>query len=198
MNVFDLAKLAGSNLWRRRVRTALTVLGVVIGTACIIVMIALGRSNIEQTKAYFEGQNLDIIQVTGGAGGNAMGGARMSMGGGSGQGAMNDNTIKLFQNLSGVKAASGVISFPMQIKMGKYETNTYATAMEPAVMGSLKFKEGKKFADSSATTQIIMGEDARLNFQDPKNPVDFYANMDYDMYGMPQEGEEEPQGPQID
>ena len=42
MRFFDLWSMSSSNLWKRKVRTILTVLGVVIGTASIVVMISVG------------------------------------------------------------------------------------------------------------------------------------------------------------
>ncbi len=42
MNWIELLRMSGSNLRRRKLRTFLTVLGVVIGTASIVVMISLG------------------------------------------------------------------------------------------------------------------------------------------------------------
>ena len=42
MNWMDLLRMSSSNLRRRKLRTFLTVLGVVIGTASIVVMISLG------------------------------------------------------------------------------------------------------------------------------------------------------------
>ena len=42
MSFSDLLKMSLSSLWRRKLRTFLTVLGVVVGTASIMVMISLG------------------------------------------------------------------------------------------------------------------------------------------------------------
>ena len=42
MRFGDLLYMSISNLWKRKVRTFLTVLGVVIGTASIVVMVSLG------------------------------------------------------------------------------------------------------------------------------------------------------------
>lgn len=42
MNFMDLLRMSGSNLRRRKLRTFLTVLGVIIGTTSIVVMISLG------------------------------------------------------------------------------------------------------------------------------------------------------------
>ena len=42
MSVSDLLKMSLSSLWRRKLSTVLTELGVVVGTASIMVMISLG------------------------------------------------------------------------------------------------------------------------------------------------------------
>lgn len=58
MNRSDLLRMAYNNLMQRKARTILTVLGVVIGTAAIVVMISLGiglnetqRKNMERWGA---------------------------------------------------------------------------------------------------------------------------------------------------
>ena len=56
MKFLDLLRMSSSNLWKRKVRTVLTVLGVVIGVASIVVMISLGlglsRTFMEQYESY--------------------------------------------------------------------------------------------------------------------------------------------------
>ena len=56
MKFLDLLRMSSSNLLRRKLRTALTVLGVVIGTASIVVMISLGlglqKSSLEQIEQW--------------------------------------------------------------------------------------------------------------------------------------------------
>ena len=42
MRISDLLKLAFRNLMRRKARTALTIIGVVIGTISIVVMVSIG------------------------------------------------------------------------------------------------------------------------------------------------------------
>ena len=43
MKYLDLLRMSISNLWKRKLRTVLTVLGVVIGITSIVVMVALGN-----------------------------------------------------------------------------------------------------------------------------------------------------------
>ena len=42
MHKLDILSMSNNNLWRRKARTILTCLGVVIGTASIVVMLSLG------------------------------------------------------------------------------------------------------------------------------------------------------------
>lgn len=56
MKFLDLLRMSSANLWKRKVRTVLTVLGVVIGVASIVVMVSLGlglsRSLMAQYESY--------------------------------------------------------------------------------------------------------------------------------------------------
>ena len=56
MSYIDLLRMSLSSLRRRKLRTVLTVLGVVVGTASIVVMISLGlglnKSSMEQIEQY--------------------------------------------------------------------------------------------------------------------------------------------------
>ena len=66
MSLIDLLRMSSGNLKRRKLRTFLTVLGVVIGTASIVVMISLGlgmqKSMYQQVE---ESGGLTSIEVTG-------------------------------------------------------------------------------------------------------------------------------------
>ena len=56
MKVLDLLRLSTGNLFKRKLRTILTVLGVTIGVATIVVMVSLGlglrRSLEEEMSSY--------------------------------------------------------------------------------------------------------------------------------------------------
>lgn len=56
MILSDLFQMSLTNLLRRKVRTVLTILGVVVGTASIVVMLSLGlglkRNSLKQIEQY--------------------------------------------------------------------------------------------------------------------------------------------------
>ena len=64
MRLDDLLYMSSGSLWKRKVRTILTVLGVVIGTASIVVMVSLGlglnRSTMQDIE---ENGGLTSIEV---------------------------------------------------------------------------------------------------------------------------------------
>ena len=72
MRFSDLFRLSLSNLLRRKMRTFLTVLGVVIGTASIVVMVSLGlgmsRSMLQSYQSYSSLTNINVY-----AGGDVVG-----------------------------------------------------------------------------------------------------------------------------
>ena len=66
MNWMDLLRMSSSNLKRRKLRTFLTVLGVVIGTASITVMISLGLGMQQSLYSEVEQSGgLTTMKVTG-------------------------------------------------------------------------------------------------------------------------------------
>ena len=56
MKFRDMFRMSLSSLWKRKVRTFLTVLGVVVGSASIVVMISLGlglsRASMAEIEKY--------------------------------------------------------------------------------------------------------------------------------------------------
>ena len=72
MRFSDLLRMSSSSLWKRKVRTILTVLGVVIGVASIVVMVSLGlglnKATMDQIESY---GGLTTITVSEGSGSNS-------------------------------------------------------------------------------------------------------------------------------
>lgn len=181
MTLLDTVALAVTNLWRRKMRTMLTVLGVIIGTACIVIMVALGLGGLEQfNEQIMENQDLTKIEIYSGYSANAP--------------TLNEKTIEEIKNFTGVKSATGVISMPAYIKMGKYRASTQLYAVDPDAMG-FEFAEGRVFPNTDAI-EIVLGQGARQNFSDPhESKGSSYATS----YSMSDGGEYvEPTGPDVD
>jgi putative ABC transport system permease protein len=66
MRIEDLISMAIRNLWTRKLRTFLTILGVVIGCASIVVMVSLGYGIAESSKSFIESMgNLNDVTIHG-------------------------------------------------------------------------------------------------------------------------------------
>ena len=179
MRPIDLIRLAGQNLWRRRMRTMLTVLGVVIGTASLMLMVALGLANMAQMEKQYARLNLNKIEIYSYSQNNT--GAQL-----------NNNAISTMQALPGVKAASPVLNLTFYAELGKYEAAYLnVNCVDPAVLEGITITDGAMYSSASAMPEILLGADAKLNFQDPKNPVDYYRDWDWSSGELPK-------GPELD
>ena len=64
MRISDLLKLAFRNLFRRKARTALTVIGVIIGTISIVVMVSIGIGvNQSFDQSIMQNGSMTVIRV---------------------------------------------------------------------------------------------------------------------------------------
>jgi putative ABC transport system permease protein len=77
MSATAIAKVAGRALLRNKTRSALTTLGVVIGVAAVIAMVAIGEGARRRVQMTFEAMGTNLLIVTSGTGrtGGMFGGA---------------------------------------------------------------------------------------------------------------------------
>lgn len=182
MKPIDLLRMAATSLQRRKMRTVLTVLGVVIGTACIVVMVALGIGSMQQYNQTVAGSaTLTEIRVMAPT---TKGAAKR----------IDDGAIASLRQLPGVKTVSPVIEIPTTIQVGKY-TAPYAmlTAIDPAAIPAFQFDQGRMFPAGESTPQIVLGYNARTFFQDP---ADQNSSMGKPVMGDP--GNTGASGPDIE
>ena len=63
MRIFDVIKLAFKNLFRRKARTVLTLLGIVVGSVSVIIMISIGLG-LDQSKQELLSQFTSLEKIT--------------------------------------------------------------------------------------------------------------------------------------
>jgi len=158
MTFLDTIALAAGNLMRRKLRTLLTVLGVIIGTACIVIMVALGIGNLEQfNESIMQNENLTQIEIY------PRGSDKQSQ--------LTDAKLNSIRSIPGVKTAGGVMEIPSYIKMGRYVYDSSILAVDPETM-DFKLMEGNIFADN-ANIEFVIGANARQDFRDPNAAYDY-------------------------
>ena len=156
MKISDLFRLAFLNLYRRLSRSLLTVTGVVIGTACIVVMIAIGTTNLNEFNEMFENIDLNKIEVMEG----------MASESGIGRQELNDTVVEAFARIENVESIVPVKRITMHGEAEKYHAdylNVMAVPRE-AVSAMAELEEGRYFSESSNMPELVMGLGAAQYF----------------------------------
>jgi putative ABC transport system permease protein len=157
----DLISMAVRNLLKRKMRTFLTVLGVIIGTASIVVMISVGIGMNESFKSQIEQMgSLSIISVYNYGGGATTNQKKVIL---------DKATIDKFKQIEGVEAASPVKSSYYAIIDGKYVCTTSVKGIDPAVMELMGYKiaEGRSLQEGDSMA-IVLGAYCKDEFYNPK------------------------------
>lgn len=166
MSSFDLAMMGLKNLFRRKARTILTVLGVIIGTAAIVVMVSLGlgmnKAFEEQLKQYGSLTMIDIYA-------NMYMMERSGVGPGDGQVVLDDETISTIEAMEHVEFVIGFKRFDSKIYAGKYESYTSIKAVDfdKLALMDIKLSEGV-LPSKLGKNEVLFGFYAKQNFYDPK------------------------------
>ena len=147
MSVVDLLKMSLSSLWRRKLRTLLTILGVVIGTASIVVMISLGlglnRSMMEQIEEY---GGITTINVYGGDSGYYGYEVAVAVDSDSEQQEpvrIDDAAIEAFSQMEHVELASPVLSIYVAAKQGVWENTFNIQGMSQEALHKMNLEVGE-------------------------------------------------------
>ncbi len=168
MRFLDLLRTAFLNLWRRKLRAVLTVLGMVIGTCSIVVMVSLGIG-MRQAMIDSYAQMGSLTNIT------VMNWKYTDMGDGRG----NFEEVKLDKKaVEAIKQIPGVVAVMPQIttwglvKSGRYVTDVSIMAIdtEQAELFGIKLDSGAFPSGRTAggKYQIVFGNGVLSYFYDPK------------------------------
>lgn len=114
MKFLDLLRMSSGNLWKRKVRTVLTVLGVVIGVASIVVMVSLGLGLSRSLMAQYESSgSLTQIQVQAPWDSGSDSDSEVKR--------LDDNLIRELESMEHVESVYPVLEVSALAKYGSYE-----------------------------------------------------------------------------
>lgn len=169
MRFSDLLSMSVNNLRRRKLRTFLTVLGVLIGTASIVVMVSLGigfnELTMEQIASYGSLTEISVYS-------NAM------WGGGDSSNEpeyMTDDVIAQFERISHVNAVSPLLQANVLMTQGVYQANVSLVGVTPGYMKNIPLKEGHLPDPGKNELQMVIGNMVAMRFSNPKsNNYNYY------------------------
>ena len=168
MKISDLLSTAFLNLWRRKMRAFLTVLGMVIGVASIVVMVSLGIGIKQATIESFAGTgSLTTIRVSSYSYVSSGNG-----GGSSRQTTLNKKAVSEFKHLDGVEAVMPLVETYGMIKCGQYVTDVSILGItkEQAKQFGITLADGEIPGVGGATTyEIALGAWTLQNFYNADN-----------------------------
>jgi ABC-type antimicrobial peptide transport system permease subunit len=173
MNSKDLLLLGVKNLLRRKTRTILAIIGVVVGTCAIIVMLSIGfgmSANFEEQIASYG--DLHLVNVYGG------GMYGYGTGAGDGQPAqLDDKAIAAFERIEGVDAATPRLEEFMTVAIGKYVTQVSVVGIRPEVMQKFGYElqEGRLLQPGDKFN-LVFGNQVPSWFYNPKKTM--YGSWD--------------------
>ena len=161
MKLNDIIKICLQNLLRRKSRTVLTVLGVVVGCCAIVTMLSIGIGLQNSQQIMLEGMgDLTLIQVYG-----------------NGEKAkLNDEAIRKFQNLPNVDVALGKTSLDnigFNIYAGDNDRYQVNWASIVGINQDAIEKFGFELLEGSFPKekhQILAGQYTAYNFMDTERP----------------------------
>ena len=175
----DLLRMAFMNLWRRKLRAVLTVLGMVIGVSSIVVMMSLGVGIRKATMESYENMgSLTNITVSSwrwveNANGN----------GSSTETKLDKKAVETMRQIPGVVAVMPQINAYGIIKSGKWIADTSILAIdgEVAEQFGIELSEGRypEYKRGGDTHEIVLSESVLGWFYDPntgKQAVDREGN----------------------
>ncbi len=185
MTWIDLLSTSLGNLWRRKVRSFLTLLGVAIGITSIIVLVSLGIAAEENTIAQIaEYDDITQIYVNKNYGGiyieedsDTNAGPLLEV--------INDDVIDQINQIEHVVMASPQYWFSppytLKMKIGRYEHPWLSiTAVKPGFLEALGYEPeyGEFFTQNNRRLEMVLTPTTMLEFVNPRRQeewVDYYA-----------------------
>lgn len=179
MKISDLIMMSVRSLWRRKLRTFLTILGVVIGASSIILMLSLGIAMDSNFKEQLAGmQSLTVIQVYP----NSWDDPNAPK--------LDDKAVEALTRISGVQMVIPNRSIQAYLEFGKYRTSWQVElrGMSAEEMGALGYKvaDGRLFGPEDKNT-ILLGQELsrefvklgqEINWRNPPPPMEFEIGED--------------------
>lgn len=176
MKLLDLLRMSSGNLWKRKIRTVLTVLGVVIGVASIVVMVSLGLGLSRSMMAEYESYgSLTQIQV------NEPWDSENAE-----EKRLDDALVKKLEAMEHVESVQPILELSAMAKYGSYEGYLQIRGMPKEVFADMNIKigEGRLPGEDDKLT-FFYGNQVLQNFYNPKLSNPYSDTPDIDLMHDP-------------
>jgi putative ABC transport system permease protein len=172
MDLMQIARIAMRAIARNKLRSSLTMLGIIIGVGAVIAMVGVGQGAQQQVQQQIAAMGSNLLYV--GSGTVNRGG--MHMGWGATKTLVYDDMLAIMRECPAVKAAAPGSQSSAQVVFGNDNWATQLTGTEPQYFDirDWPFQEGTPFTQSdveSASNVAVIGETVRKNLFGATDPV---------------------------
>lgn len=173
MSLWELIAIAWQGIIDNRMRSILTVLGIIIGIAAVIVLLAIGQGASLETQKQIQmlGSNLIYLRPGAASSGN------VSLGRSSAATLTYDDVLALREICPAVGDAAAVYDSMMQVQYAGQNTSTRVTATEPNYSDIRNFHTVKgyffKQPDMDSYARVcVLGDTVAKDLFGEEDPVD--------------------------
>jgi len=180
MSVFDVIGMCFRNLIKRKLRTFLTLLGVMIGTSSIILMISLGLATDAQFAQWIEdmGMDLTVINVSPQWQGSTWCPETETIVEREQRDLTDESTARI-ASLPGVQVATPLMSGRMLFRSGPYAMEANVTGVDISALPRMGYTLSQgRFLEEDDGFAVVFGANAELNFFDAR--TDWWSNRFWD------------------
>ncbi len=174
MKFHDLLIMSINNLRRRKLRTVLTVLGVVIGTASIVVMVSLGiglnELTTEQISSY---GSLTTVEVYSNSRWNYDSSDSKSE-----PDYITDDVIKRFERIPHVRGVSPVLSVDVMVSQGAYQAYAELYGVSEDFLKEIPIKEGELPTAKDKELRMVVGNMVHTRFYNSKTGSSYWDTLE--------------------
>lgn len=159
MNFLDIIGMSASNLWRRKLRTFLTVLGVMIGTASIVVMVSLGiglrTAVMEDMSSYGSLTDVQVNYYSYGSTEDIK---------------LDDSACETFAQIPNVTAVAPMLTVSGEMLQGKYACWMQLQGVSQEFLHKIPLAEGGEYPSAtSGQVELLIGNNVIMDFYQTSN-----------------------------
>lgn len=159
MRFLDIIGMSASNLWRRKLRTFLTVLGVMIGTASIVTMVSLGiglRATImDEMNSYGSMTDIQVYYNSYGNNNNDL--------------KLDDSALETIGTLEHVTKVNPMLTMGCQLYQGKYAAWAQIYGVSQDYLSNIPVGEGTLPSATSGQVELLIGNNVITDFYQTSN-----------------------------
>jgi putative ABC transport system permease protein len=174
MKIFNLIRIALRALQRNKLRAFLTMLGIIIGVAAVIAMVAIGQGSKKSIQDQLSSMGSNMITIRPNSNQTPGGGARLDNN--NVQSLTEDDVKALKQQANYISAVSPAVQSRGQVINGSQNWPTTLQGVSPdyLTIRAWKLKDGVSFTDedvNAAAKVCLIGQTVVENIFGSENPI---------------------------